>query len=58
MYLRALVVPCMLLTMLAPFAAAKPRHTKIPKNAQYKRVTGAKNFKYKSPKVQKNTHKH
>ena len=53
MSFRALLVPCVLLTLLAPFADAKPRHSKIPKNAHYKRVTGAKHFKYKSPKTQK-----
>jgi hypothetical protein len=47
----------MLLTMLAPFADAKPRQSKIPKSANYKRVTGAKHFKYKSPKKQ-NLKKH
>jgi hypothetical protein len=53
MSFRALLVPCMLVTLLAPFADAKPRHSKISKNAHYKHVTGAKHFKYKSPKTQK-----
>jgi hypothetical protein len=53
MSFRALLIPCMLLTLLAPFADAKPRHSKIPKSAKYKNVTGAKHFKYKSPKKQK-----
>jgi|CZKS01.1.fsa_nt_gi hypothetical protein len=51
--IRALIVPCLLLTLLVPGADAKARHTNIPKNAKYKNITGAKNFKYKSPKKQK-----
>jgi hypothetical protein len=39
--------------LLVPGADAKTRHSKIPKNAKYKNITGAKNFKYKSPKTQK-----
>jgi hypothetical protein len=38
-----------------PGADAKTRHSKIPKNAKYKNITGAKHFKYKSPKKQKLT---
>jgi hypothetical protein len=57
MSFRALLISCMLLTLLAPFADAKPRQSKIPKSANYKRVTGAKHFKYKSPKKQ-NLKKH
>ena len=53
MSLRALIVPCLLLTLLTPFADAKPRKSNIPKNAKYKNITGAKHFKYKSPKKQK-----
>lgn len=53
MSFRALIVPCLLLTLLTPFAEAKARHSNIPKNARYKNITGAKHFKYKSPKKQK-----
>jgi hypothetical protein len=53
MSFRALIVPCMFLTLLTPFADAKARHSNIPKNAKYKNTTGAKHFKYKSPKTQK-----
>jgi hypothetical protein len=53
MSLRALIAPCLLLTLLTPFADAKTRKSHIPKNAKYKHITGAKNFKYKSPKKQK-----
>lgn len=58
MSFRAVLIGCMSLTLLSPLADAKPRHTKIPKSANYKHVTGAKHFKYKSPKKQKlNRHK-
>ncbi len=53
MSFRALLIAVMTLTLLTPLADAKPRHTKIPKSAKYKNVTGAKHFKYKSPKKQK-----
>jgi hypothetical protein len=53
MSFRALMVPGMLLTLLMPSADAKTRHSNIPKNAKYKNITGAKHFKYKSPKKQK-----
>lgn len=55
MSFRALIVPCLLVTLLVPGAEAKARHTSIPKNAKYKHITGAKHFKYKSPKKQKLT---
>jgi len=47
------MVPCLLLTLLTPGADAKSRKSHIPKNAKYKNITGAKHFKYKSPKKQK-----
>jgi hypothetical protein len=53
MSFRARIVPCLLLTLLTPFADATTRHSNIPKNAKYKNITGAKHFKYKSPKTQK-----
>jgi hypothetical protein len=53
MSFRALIVPCLLLTLLTPGADAKSRKSHIPKNAKYKNITGAKHFKYKSPKTQK-----
>ncbi|MGD0301094.1 MAG: hypothetical protein ABSE86_28775 [Bryobacteraceae bacterium] len=53
MSFRALMVPCLLLTLLTPGADAKSRKSHIPKNAKYKNITGAKHFKYKSPKKQK-----
>jgi hypothetical protein len=43
----------MLLALLAPFADAKPPRSKIPNSAKYNHITGAKHFKYKSPKKQK-----
>jgi hypothetical protein len=43
--IRALIVPCLLLTLLVPGADAKTRHSKIPKNAKYKNITGAKKQK-------------
>jgi len=57
MSLRILVIACALL-MLVPMAEARNRRSnKIPKSARYTHVTGAKHFKYKSPKKQK-LHKH
>ncbi len=55
MSIRALIVPLLTATLLASGADAKPRRTNIPKNAKYKNITGAKHFKYKSPKKQKLT---
>jgi len=52
MYLRILAIACALL-MLVPMAEARSRSNKIPKRAKYTHVTGAKHFKYKSPKKQK-----
>ena len=57
MSIRKLVIPCLMLALLSPMAEAKHRN-KIPKNAKYTHVTGAKHFKYKQPKKQKiNKHK-
>jgi hypothetical protein len=53
MSIRALIVPCMLLTLAAPFANAKTKHSKIPRSAKYTHVTGAKHFKMKKAKKQK-----
>ena len=53
MSIRALIVPFLTATLLVSGADGKPRHTNIPKNAKYKNVTGAKHFKYKSPKKQR-----
>ena len=53
MSLNKLIVPCMLLTLLSPIAEAKHRSSRIPKNAKYSHVTGAKHFKYKPGKKQK-----
>ncbi len=58
MSIRALIVPCLLLTLPVFGANTKARHTDIPKNAKYKNITGAKHFKYKSPKKQKLTRHH
>jgi hypothetical protein len=56
MTLRSLIVPCILATLLAPVADAKTHPSHIPRSAKYKHVTGAKHFKYKSPKKQKLNH--
>jgi hypothetical protein len=53
MSIRTLIVSCMLLALLSPFADAKTRRNKIPKNAKYSHITGAKHFKYKPGKKQK-----
>jgi hypothetical protein len=53
MSIRSLIVPCMLLTLLTPFADAKTKHSKISRSAKYSHVTGAKHFKMKKPKKQK-----
>jgi hypothetical protein len=53
MSIRTLVASCALLTLLTPFADAKPKRSHIPKSAKYKNTTGAKHFKYKAPKKQK-----
>jgi hypothetical protein len=52
MSIRTLLVPCLLLTLLSPFAEAKHRN-RIPKNAKQSHITGAKHFKYKAGKKQK-----
>lgn len=52
MSIRTLIVACLLLTLLTPFAEAKNRN-RIPKKAKYSHITGAKHFKYKPAKKQK-----
>jgi hypothetical protein len=53
MTFRVLIAPCILVSLLAPVADAKTHRSHISRNAKYKHVTGAKHFKYKSPKTQK-----
>jgi len=53
MSIRTLVASCALLALLSPFAGAMTKRSQIPKSARYKNTTGAKHFKYKSPKKQK-----
>jgi len=53
MSIRSLLLACMVLALLVPFADAKSRRSHIPKSAKYNHITGPKHFKYKAPKKQK-----
>lgn len=57
MSIRKLIIPCLMLALLSPMAEAKHRN-KIPKNAKYKHVTGAKHFKYKQKKYKTKKYNH
>ena len=53
MFIRTFFVSCLMLAVMSPLAEAKSHRSHIPKSAKYKHNTGAKHFKYKSPKKQK-----